>query len=721
MNNNGIYPADMEQSGQMDNSSGVDIPQQSLLQVVWRRHKLVGLVVLLCLVAGFIYIQKATPIYTSESRLYVEQSGPKIISEQEGLMTQSKNYLYTQSALLTSTPILAAVVANPAIARLHTFAEVDNPIAFLKKKISAQVGKKDDIITVSFDSPWPQEAAQIVNAVVDSYVTFNANTKRTTATKVLNILKKAKELRDKDLKAKYKAILDFKMKNPAMSLENNQGNIMIQNLSKLLDALTDARIETINARANYEVAKLMVNDPAQMQQLMEMQRGNGVYVSMNQEETQLRTEMSQLQLQLVNLRQTKKLTKNHPMVKALESQIQDIKNQLTDIVKKKSKAYLEVAHQEWLSAKQRQDELQKAADAQQKEAQKLNVKVAEYDIMQSDLTRTEKLCDSLDDRIKNLNVTENAGALNISILEVAHPADKPSKPQKARIMAMALVLGIMLGIGLALLLDWTDQRLRSADEITAIMGVPVLGTVPSMKGAVDITERGQKVAKEPASAIAEAYKTIRTAVYFGVPAGEAKTVLITSPSAGDGKSTMATNLALAMAQAGQKCVVIDCDFRKPMLHQIFECKQKPGLSDVLSGQAKLDDVLRDSSEANLKLIPSGPVPVNPSELLNSKACMELIKELAERFDRVIIDSPPVMPVTDARILGALCDITLLVLRADKSTRKASQQARDGLLSVGANILGVVVNDVHPRKGYYGYYSSYGYYGHKYYGHKKAES
>jgi capsular exopolysaccharide synthesis family protein len=226
----------------------------------------------------------------------------------------------------------------------------------------------------------------------------------------------------------------------------------------------------------------------------------------------------------------------------------------------------------------------------------------------------------------------------------------------------------------------------------------------------DIVTRGQKVYLASKSVVAEAYRTIRTAVFFGAPKGEAKTILVTSPAPGDGKSTIVSNLAIAMAQAGQKTLVLDGDFRRPVQHKIFEIDQNKGLSSVLAGRLTVDEAVQPGPVKGLDILCRGPEVPNPSELLNSDVFAEILKNLSERYDRIIIDSPPVTPVADSQILGALCNVTVLVLRAEKSTRRISQQARDALLSVGARILGVVVNDVSPKRGYYGYYSGYGRYG-----------
>ena len=212
------------------------------------------------------------------------------------------------------------------------------------------------------------------------------------------------------------------------------------------------------------------------------------------------------------------------------------------------------------------------------------------------------------------------------------------------------------------------------------------------------------------SDVAEAYRTVRTAIYFGAPGDDTQTILVTSPSPGDGKTTSASNLAIAMAQAGERVLLMDCDFRKPMQHRVFGADNAAGLSTVLSLRDPFAKAVRKTDTPGLYLLPSGPVPANPSELLNGEPFNQLLTKLRTKFHRIVIDSPPVMPVADARILGASSDLTVLVLRAGKSTRRMSVQACDSLASVGSRILGVVVNDVARRRrsGYSNYgYSGYG--------------
>ncbi len=794
------------------------LSQAGLLEMVLRHRWLIICTITASLIAAYFYLLTATPIYTSSARLYVEQSGPKIISEYEGFMTGSKNYLYTQKELIKSTPLIAGVVKNPQIRRFKTFTKIDNLVKYIKNSINVEVGKKDDIITISFDCPYPEEAAQLVNSVIDSYVEYHSTHKRSTVLEVLKILQKEKVNRDQELKERFQEMLEFTKENGMLSFEEKSGgHIAVQRLSKLSEALTEAQLATINARAEYEVIAGMVTEPAKIKQFAAVQPSIATALLAKNNEAALESQLGKLETELEDLQRN--YTEDHPAIQSVESQIKRIKKDLGEQTETFAKGYVEIMKQKYLTAMETEDELLKNFNEQREATQDIGVKNAEYSILNSELKRTERLCDILDERIKELNITEDTGALNISILEVARIEDRPSKPQKAKVMALAFILGLMLSGGLVFVREQFDCRLRSTEEISEILGVPILGIVPSISGehadakkvkdvlaalkitvsklyeAIRITissakaksktlkmdvkdkaskaivcgnyrnawlefksaavqayqtivnfafrvrtpieaktfetgedkeetreyktlkERGQKVHRKPKSAAAEAYRTIRTSIFFGVPKGRAKTILITSPTQGDGKSTLVSNLALSMAQAGQKTIVLDCDFRRPIQHKIFGVDNENGLSNAITGNITLNEAIEQGPIESLHILPRGTDVPNPSELLNSDAFLTILNELCERYDRIVIDSPPVMPVADSQILGAICDVTILVLRAEKSTRKPSQLARDGLINVGSHLLGFVVNAVPQQHGRYGYYSRYYGYGYGYgYGH-----
>jgi capsular exopolysaccharide synthesis family protein len=320
------------------------------------------------------------------------------------------------------------------------------------------------------------------------------------------------------------------------------------------------------------------------------------------------------------------------------------------------------------------------------------------------------LAKKLADEIQRVQLNANSRKLmEVNVVEPPHVAEAPSWPRKNRTLSVAIVLGGLLGAGLALLRDRMDGRLRSIDEVQTVIGLPILGVVPGMSGRRTAVARAMTVHLDPRSVVAEAYRTIRTAVYFGGNADCCKTILMTSPESGDGKTTSASNLAIAIAQTGRTVLLLDADFRKPTQHKNLDIKDVVGLSSVLGGHEPIEKAIQHTAVEGLDILPCGPIPANPSEILNSREFGELIDALAKRYDHILFDSPPVNVVTDARILGAVCDATILVLRADKSTRRAGEFARNALLAVGANVVGAVVNDAPRTRGYDVYGAAY-YYG-----------
>jgi succinoglycan biosynthesis transport protein ExoP len=697
-------------------SLSAGIVPEDLFQIVWRSRWIVLLTIAVALGIGLAYITIATPIYTSTSRIYVQQSGPKVLTEAEGLMTQSKNYLYTQAELLKSTPILSSALEKTGIKELKIFHDVDNPIDYLKEKgLRVSVGKKDDIIDISSDSPDPVQAAQLVNAVVDSYRSYNASSKKSTSGEVLKILQKEKRDRDKELAEKLKAMMALKSENIALAFEDRNSNIILDRLDTLSAELTQAELQTVEVKSVYENYKSMMDDPAKLKLFAESERAKGIFIPNASEWSQLETEYEQLHMQLNDL-QKQRIT-DRPATNALEEKVKQVDNKLASLYRKFGETQLAIAEQQYNAAKQKQEQIAAYFEAQRQEAIQFNKQLAEFTILKSDWEQTKKLCDILDDRIKEINITEDTGSLNISVLETARPADKPSEPAKARYMAIALLLGLVLAGALALVRDRMDQRLRSMEEITAALELPTLSVVPSMSRREGPSVRGKKVYLDSRSVWAETYRTMRTAVLFSDTKARSKTILVTSPEAGDGKTTVVSNLAIAMAQAGQKTLVLEADFRKPMQNKIFGVNHdNKGLSSVLAGGDKIEEVIKTTCISGLDILTCGPEVPNPSETLHSTSFTNLVKLLAKQYDRIIVDSPPVLPVTDAQILASICQLTILVLRAEKSTRKASQRARDALQCVGARVLGLVVNDV-PKNGRYGFYGGDGYYN----GAKKAGS
>lgn len=698
------------------------IPQRNLFAVVWRRRWMVLGLALLAVVVGFVYVQKATPIFVSSSRIYVEQNGPRLLNDMGSAARQADSYIYAQAEVIQSTPIVSRALDTVNASRMKSFAGMDNPLLVMKDQMKVEVGKKDDLITVSFESPYPEEAAQVVNGVVQSYLdTLGVNSKSSSA-QMLEILQKDKEKRDQDLQDSLQKMVKYKETHPTLALEFDKNNISLQKLSRLSDLLSQAQIDAQASRAEWASVKAAIADEKHLSQYLASRQvaKENSYVNptnMDREIADLRSMLHKAEMEAAVLMGTE--GENNPIVITRVSVAHQLRDKILVMEREYAGAFLNQANRSAEVAEKKVTDIQTMYEAARKEATSLSSDSLEYDMMDLEMKRLDHSCQVLDDRIKELSLTaEDAtiGRMKAQILDVGRAEDKPAKPKKALVLAAALMLGLMFGSGSALAADWMDQRLRSVEEIRMTLGAPVLGLIPHMKANRGAISCGQAVALEPMSETAEAYRTIRTAVYFGTPDGESKKILITSPAPGDGKSTMASNLAIAMAQAGQRVVLLDCDFRRPTQHKAFELKTEVGLSSVVAGTARVEETVQHSAAVEgLDILPCGPIPPNPAELLNSQAFSDLLDRLAETYDHVLIDAPPVLAVTDARILAAIADQTILVLRAEKSTRNMSLAARDGILSVGGQLLGVVINDVPKASKRDGYYYAYGYYRYGYYG------
>lgn len=677
----------------------------SLLTVAWRSRWIILVCVVLAIAAGLVYIQTATPIYTSTSKLYLEYVNVLLLTSEPGKLPQTERYLQTQAGLLQSRPIVATAVQTLEQQRLQTFRDVDIPAAFVVKGILVQVGKRDDIISVSFDSPYPIEAAQIVNGVVEAYMTSRSQQEQRNAAQVLQILQKDLDRVQKERLQKQAELEDFQANHMPLALGFEAGGAVMQrHLEDLQAELTRAQTVAMEAESFRDAVKVLAGDAGALRQYVQVKGSVSSYLSSTAEKSPLETRLVELDLQIGEI--SDKLTPDHPRVTALVNQRATIEAKLSELDDRFVSAVVAAAEQQCSEAADHERQLTSFYEHQRTQFVALGTEIAAYQRLRAAVDRLTEYAKTLEQQVSEIAriVNEDVGQLRMAILEPALPAKDPSSPQKGRVMAMALVLGFLLGGGIAVARDWLDQTLRSTEEISALLGLRVLGSVPAMSRRKTVQDRGQRVFLEADSREAEAFRTVRTAVFFSAPKDRAKVMLITSPEAGDGKSTLVSNLAIAMAQAGQKTLILDADLRKPTQYSIFGLDHHERcLSNVFAGRMKLAAAIQPTGLNGLHLLVCGHGIANPAEVLNSQGFALILKNLSAVYDRILVDAPPVTVVTDAQILGARCDVTLLVLKADKSTRRAAQRAIEALRSVGAQVLGVVVNGISKSGDRYGYY------------------
>ncbi|CAN5451821.1 exopolysaccharide regulatory tyrosine autokinase VpsO [soil metagenome] len=632
---------------------------------------------------AIIYLLFASPVYTLSSRLYVQpvkMPGIKEISADN--VPVSENYLNTQAELITATPTLALALAMPGIANLKMLDRVEDRLAYLKKNVVVEVGKKNDIISVTLDANNPQEGVILVNSIVNAYINYQSGKMKSSTTDVVNMLKGQMDDLNKDLATKTKELNDFRKQNDTLSFGDDKNNIVMERLNHLSDALTSADVEVVNAKSNYDTAAASFkNDPAKLERLRTMQSTTPGMLAVD--EASLKAAMFDLQQRLRDM--NRQYMPNHPLVQAAHNRLDQMEL-----------AYMSLMEQKYASAKQKRDDLQASVDELRKKAIDQSGMAAQYSRLYSDVQRLESLSRNLDDRIKTTNLTENIGALNITIVDEARVGDRPTRPRKGPTLLVALILGFGGGLAVAFIREYTDRSLKSANDIAKSLGLTVLGAVPSMPRQYAASTHARAVHLNPSSEAAESYRSLRSALVMNASARKFKTFLITSPVQGDGKTTVACNLAIALAKAGSRVLLLDTNLRDPAVHTVFGLLNERGLSTVLVGDSE-GNTIQPSGINNLDVLTAGPMLDDPSDLLNSPLLTETMVQLSRMYEMVIVDAAAILPVVDGRIVAASCDASVLVLNSKRSDGKLSSQACEGLLSVGAEILGVVVNDVsHDR-------------------------
>jgi capsular exopolysaccharide synthesis family protein len=677
----------------------------SLLVVLWRSRWLVLICLLAAVDGGIAYLHYVTPIYTSTAKLYLDYAGIRISNSYDPTgRPQTDKYLCTQAELIKSRPILTAVQDALTPLRLRTLVDADAPTTYLQRNMTVEIGKRDEVISVSLRSPHAAEAAQIVNCVVDTYFASRSEREQHNCAQVLSVLQEDLSRTRQELGDKQNQLTRFRQDQMPLALGSDQANGATQRYLELQSAHTQAQIKTAAAESLRRAIHTLAADPLGLRQYVQLSSNLGAYITGDQEKAALEARIIDLKHQKETLLKT--VTAGWPSVVALSTEIGQIETKLKDMDDRFVRAVIAAAEQQYAEAKKNEAQIAQWCSQQEKQVTLSNVEVTQYQSLRAEVEYLMGHSRTVEDQVREIGkmMGEDMGQLRMAILERALPAALPSEPQKARVMAMALILGLLLGGAVAVLRDWLDQTLRSADEIAALLRVPVLGAIPAMSRRKRMPDRGRRVFLQPDSREAEAYRTVRTAVLFGAAPEGAKTLLITSPAAGDGKSTLVSNLAIALASAGQKTLILDADFRKPMQHAIFGLDpHERCLSDVFAGVMTLTAAVQPTGIEGLHVLTGGYRIPNPAEVLNSRQFAQLLTCLTEVYERIVIDAPPVTAVTDAQILGALCDATVLVLRADKSSKSVAVHAIDALHSVGARLLGVVVNEVRKSGYRYGYY------------------
>jgi len=460
-----------------------------------------------------------------------------------------------------------------------------------------------------------------------------------------------------------------------------------QRVTELNTMITEAEADRIRKRVTYDSMK---SDPL----------GSSIGIT-DVVVQKLREEVAKLEGEYSTLLKTFK--PQYPDCIRLQARI----GQLRRSIDEQAQKWVRVSETECRASEQRVAALRKELEIQQQEAMRLQDAAVDYNILKRELESSTQHYQALLARSKEAVASTQIKASKVSVVDAAKMSRYAYRPRVALNLLLALIVGTVVGCGACVMLDMMDNSIRTAEDVEKELGESLLGMVPEIEEDDEIGENRDLISHlDSKSTASEAYRAIRTSLAFSSPQGEVKNIVISSAMPGEGKTITAINIATVLGQGGEKVLLVDADMRRPRLHRSLHLPNNRGLSTYLVNKCRLGDIVMPSCIPNVDVIVSGPTPPNPSELLNSDRMTQLLEECRKRYDRVLIDTPPVMAVTDSRLAAAKADGLIHVIQAGKTDKRCAKLAKKHFDTVGARVIGAVLNNVESEHGDSSYYYYY---------------
>jgi len=671
---------------------------------------------------GMLYGKSQVRVYEAATLLEIKPDAPEPLTQDgksmlnlgAGLTWDPHEYYETQYKILASNRVLGEVARRLDLASDGTYfglppsaprPTLEEVTSALRGQVTVEPIKYSQLVHVRVSDVSPTRAVRISDAVAEAYIDQNLQTAVNATSESVVWLESQLEHVKQDLEQGENALFEFKQRNDLPSTSINEASNMLRvEMQELDTALTHARTKKaeIGARAA-ELEKVESNNPDALP-ASELLGSPFLQAMRTQYEEALKERSSLI---------AEGKGDNHPLVKRATEKIEETRSTLLAEVRNIQGA---VERDLAVVAREEQTEAE-LFEATRRRAVELNMKEIEYHRLDRNREENEKLYELLLQRMKEADLGRMMRVNNVRIVDRATEPTVPVRPRVTVIMVVSLFIGLIAGVALAWIRDQLDSSIKTQVDVEQSLGVTFLGLLPEIESEIGKKQPSRRrrrsaepevrpeliVHDRPLSGVAEAARSIRTNLMFMNPDQPLRRLLVTSAGPSEGKTTVACSLAIAFAQAGQRVCIVDADLRRPRLHRIFNREGDLGLTNHLVGEATIDAIAKPTGIDNLFSIPTGPTPPNPADVLGSERFRTFLAELSERFDRVVIDSPPVVAVTDSVIVSTLVDGTVFVARAFRTARHLSAQGLRALRDVGAPVAGAVLNAVNVNRHEYSYY------------------
>jgi succinoglycan biosynthesis transport protein ExoP len=712
--------------------------EQTLLQDVRRylavfhkRRALIATFAIAGVIVAGIYNYTTRPLYQATAQLLIDRETPNVLPSKEvvDLAQASVDYFQTQYQLLRGRTLAERVVERIGFqksAELQT-GPLMSPIEriqvrFFGKAPEALVDPTDGVklspavaafrsrlrvdpqqgmrlVNLRFSAYDPELAKTAVNALAEAYIEQTLEYRFTTSNEATGWLSARLAEQKQKVTDAEQALQAYREREGLINVEERQ-TLVDQKLAALTAAVVNARTERITKETLFNQMHLLSSGQLESYPAV---MGSAVVQA-------LKGQLAELQREQARLSET--YGDRHPDMVRVRNQIRSTEEKL----RAEAQNVVKSIENDYLTARQQEANLQASLDAIKREALEINRKSIEFGVLKREADSNQQLYRELTNRTKETSLESELTASNIRINERAERGVLVS-PRVAHNFALGFLIGLGLGLGLTLLFEHLDNTLKTPEDVKQHLGLPFLGVVPDV-GARSLSGGGPKpsplILKNPKSAVAEAYRVLRTNLIFSSAESGGRVIVVTSANPGEGKTTTTVNVAASLAQTGARVLAVEGDLRRPSMSQHFSVPKTPGLTDLIVGKAEATTAIHNTRYKGLMVLPCGYVPPNPAELLGSARMKDILRALRSHYDWVLIDTPPVLAMADTPVLCPIADGVILVVAAESSGRPAVQRAVDQILSVNAKITGVILNRVDLERNAYYYGQYYGEYYRSYY-------